>query len=170
MVLLNEEQIKRAINLLIKNDVIILPTDTIYGLSARAITDNQNKINNMKKSELNKPLIILVANVEQAKRFIDLTKEANDLLNSKEPTTVISKLKDSQTTYAIRLVKRDDIKEIITKVGPIYSTSVNISDEPHLKNKKDLEEFIDMDHCFFTENLENSPSNIVDLILNKKKR
>ncbi|QBQ08180.1 tRNA threonylcarbamoyladenosine biosynthesis protein [Spiroplasma gladiatoris] len=168
--LLNKKQINLAVDMLNNNEIIILPTDTIYGLSAIINKKNQNNINKIKKCNEEKPLIILVANFKQAKEFIDLNKDVKKILKCKEPTTVIYKKNTSNLTYAIRLVKRKDLKKIIKKTGPIFSTSVNITGEKFINNKKDLEAFLGIKYCFFTEKSAEKPSKIIDLLGNSIKR
>jgi len=91
MEFLNKEKMTQAINLLKENKIIILPTDTIYGLSALVNNKNMVKINKLKNSELFKPLIILVADFNQANLFIDIDQEIKEILLDEEPTTVIFK-------------------------------------------------------------------------------
>lgn len=170
MELLNKEKITQAINLLKKNKIIILPTDTIYGLSALVNDKNMLKINKLKNSESSKPLIVLVADFNQAKLFIDINQEIKEILLDEEPTTVIFKKEKAKKCWAIRLVKRQDLKEIILSVGPIFSTSVNKSGADFLSSKLDLVNFLGEEHCFYAGELKNSPSKIIDYINKSQKR
>ena len=94
------------------------------------------------------------------------------MINSPEPTTVISfKKENPDKTYALRLIKRDDIKSIIDSVGPIYSTSVNISGDDFLTKKDEFLEFsTSICGVFFTEKLAAQPSKILNLWDFSKKR
>ncbi|AHB36802.1 L-threonylcarbamoyladenylate synthase [Spiroplasma apis] len=171
MKFLNRFKINQAINLLKKNEIIILPTDTIYGLSSIVNADNAQKINELKQSDLTKPLIILVSNLKQASKLIEMNDDVENYLMSDYPTTVIAKsLKNKQSTIAIRVVKRKDIKTIIDNVGPIYSTSVNVSGQNPLSEKSELFTFLGKNKCFFIGNLNNPPSRLVNIITNEKKR
>lgn len=170
MTLLSEKQICAAIELLNRDEIVILPTDTIYGLSARVTSQNQRNINSLKGSQETKPLIVLVNSLEQAETFIDLTEAIVEKLVSQEPTTVIYKKARSEETWAVRLVKRDDIKTIIDQVGPIFSTSVNQSNQNYLVFEADLSSFINSDHLFYAGKLDNKPSKIVNFIDNSQKR
>ncbi|KAF5295869.1 hypothetical protein FQA39_LY13042 [Lamprigera yunnana] len=82
------KQIVQAIDLLNKNQVIILPTNTLYGLSAKVSLDNKIKINELKKAPLDKPLIILIKSISQLKEM-GISNYDKELLCSKVPTTVI---------------------------------------------------------------------------------
>ncbi|WP_100254052.1 L-threonylcarbamoyladenylate synthase [Spiroplasma clarkii] len=170
MGILNEFQIQQAIKLLQAQEVIILPTDTIYGLSATVSLENEQKINALKASVPDKPLIVLVSNLNQAAEFIDLDSNVMQHLNTLEPTTVISKKLNGERTWAVRLIKRADLVQIINVVGPIFSTSVNRSGQKYLTTEAELSNFLKPDHCFFIGELKNQPSKILNLLDNSKKR
>ncbi|AJM72180.1 L-threonylcarbamoyladenylate synthase [Mycoplasma yeatsii] len=163
--MLKSHEENKAIELLKQNKIIILPTDTIYGLSAVYSLENEREINRIKKADLNKRLIILISNLDQLKDLDIVDQTDKELLLSNDPTTVIFKTKDS--SIAVRLVKRQDIKNIINKVGPIISTSVNFHKSEPLKTKIDLENFNKDIVVFFDEQLNGLPSRIYDSI-NKK--
>ncbi|UWD34981.1 Sua5/YciO/YrdC/YwlC family protein [Mycoplasma cottewii] len=163
--MLKNHEENKAIELLKQNKIIILPTDTIYGLSAVYSLENEKQINKIKKADLNKRLIILISSLDQLKDLDVIDQTDKELLLSDQPTTVIFKTKDS--SVAVRLVKRQDIKNIINTVGPIISTSVNFHKSEPLKTKIDLENFNKDIVVFFDKELNASPSRIYDSI-NKK--
>lgn len=123
--------------------VVVLPTDTIYGLSCLA-TDKEaiKKIFYLKKREANKPMIILVSSLNMAKKYAQIVKREMDILKtlwlqSARPITVILKTKNNLPSeiisisggISIRLPKSDFLIKIIKKVGiPIVSTSLNLSE------------------------------------------
>ncbi|ATG97765.1 L-threonylcarbamoyladenylate synthase [Mesoplasma lactucae] len=136
---LNAERIWQAQAELKNDQIIILPTDTIYGLSARVHGDNEERINELKNADIWKPLIILVSNLDMAKNMVEGSEDDFKKLESAEPTTVIFKEKNGPDTLAIRLVKRDDLIKIIDQIGPIYSTSVNTHGEEPITDVDKLE-------------------------------
>ncbi len=62
--------------------VLVLPTDTIYGLSCLA-TDQEaiNNIFRLKKRESSKPLITLVSSKNMVKRYAYLSKSEEKILD-----------------------------------------------------------------------------------------
>ncbi|AHI53364.1 L-threonylcarbamoyladenylate synthase [Spiroplasma culicicola] len=170
MKLLDKKEIDLAIECLLNNQIVILPTDTIYGLSSLVSQENELRINDLKGSSENKRLIILVSNLDQAQEFIDLNDQIIEALQSQEPTTVIYQKQKGTLSYAIRLIQRKDLKQIIDVTGPIFSTSVNKTGKDFLITHEQLKSFSENVSCFFTEELKNKPSIIVDFINNKKKR
>lgn len=124
--------------------VIVLPTDTIYGLSCLA--DNARsikKIYHLKKRDAKKPVLILVSDIKMAKEYVSISTKQAKILKSlwtkKEvPTTVILKnlhklpheLTHGSDGLAVRLPKSDFLIKIIEKVNcPLVSTSLNLSGE-----------------------------------------
>ncbi|QHX36950.1 L-threonylcarbamoyladenylate synthase [Spiroplasma sp. BIUS-1] len=165
--MLSQKKINSAIDFLKSDKIVILPTDTIYGLSAIFNSENELRINKIKRSEETKKLIVLFSKNKQIKKLINLTKEFKVNLKSKEPITQIVNDKNNQT-IALRKVKRKDLKKIINKTGPIFSTSVNYSGNSFLNKKEELDLFnIQVSEVFWDGELNSKPSKILDLV-NKK--
>jgi L-threonylcarbamoyladenylate synthase len=156
--------------------VLVLPTDTIYGLSCLA-TDKEaiKKIFKLKKREAHKPLITLVSSVAMAKRYAHLPKLEAEILkklwsDNATPTTVILRAKNNLPQEIIsdsgglscRLPKSDFLIKIIRKANaPIISTSLNLSGEAPLVEVDKL------DNIFFGK---DKPDLIVNVGRAKKKK
>ncbi|AGJ90505.1 L-threonylcarbamoyladenylate synthase [Mycoplasma putrefaciens] len=164
--MLKKHEESKAIELLKQNKIIILPTDTIYGLSAIYSLENEQKINLIKNADINKKLIILISSLDQLNDLKIIDDHDKNYLVLDQPTTVIFATSNN-LTIAVRLVKRADIKNIINQVGPIISTSVNLHGSEPLKKYQDLKEFNKKITLFFDTELNASPSKIYDSI-NKK--
>lgn len=112
--------------------VILMPTDTIYGLHAVATNDIAlNRIAEIKGRDDSKPFIVLAASVDQ---LADLGISADpDLLTrlaSIWPAPLTAILPRGGTTLAVRIPALDWLRELITRTGPLVSTSANRSGEP----------------------------------------
>ncbi len=133
--------------------VVVLPTDTIYGLSCLALDKEAVKnIFRLKKRDTNKPMITLISSLAMAKRYAYIEKAQEKTLNNlwflnPRPTTVILKAKNnlpkelvSKTGgVSLRLPKSDFLIKIIKKVkAPIISTSLNLSGASPVNNVNDL--------------------------------
>lgn len=127
-----------------KEKVVVLPTDTIYGLSCLATSSEAiKKIAAIKGRPLDKekPFLILVASVAQAKKFVhlnDLQNQTWKKLREKKSVTVILPAKDGLAKELInktggiglRLPASDFLRKIIRlSTGPLVSTSFNIHQE-----------------------------------------
>lgn len=148
--------LKKELNNLVKiiNDgnLIIMPTDTIYGI----IGDSTNvetikKVYEIKKRDYHKPLLILVSNLDMLKRYI---KNINDLEKKVikkywpgkltiifEKNSNVNELLTSNTSFiGIRLPDNKDLINLINKVKkPLISTSANISNNNPITNVKMIE-------------------------------
>jgi len=138
--------------------VVVLPTDTIYGLSCVIHQDSAvKKILEIKKRE-NKPLIILVASIKMAQDYahindVQLKYLEKHWLHSTRPCSLILTKKKSvsdlvtagQANVALRLPKSEFLIKIIKQLdAPLVSTSLNISGEKHLENLENLDKYLSL--------------------------
>ena len=149
----------RCINHLIEGNVLLYPTDTIWGLGCDASNaDAVDKIFEIKQRPKEKSLIVLVDSIETLEKHVNVTNEIESLIFSlKVPTTIIypnplgiaKNVINEDNTVAIRLVKHKFCQQLIREFGkPIISTSANISGEktplefgkisPEIKEKGDF--------------------------------
>lgn len=136
--------------------VLVLPTDTIYGLSCLA-TDLRaiKKIYRIKKRDPRKPVLVLVSDLAMAKKYVYISKKQEAFLEDywskrSEPTTVIFKnkgrlpeaLTKNSSGLALRLPKSKFLIKIIEKAGcPLVSTSLNFSGQADITNLKKLTKY-----------------------------
>lgn len=141
---LNKKNYHKALNEVvaaIKNgEVIVCPTDTIYGLVCDATNQKAvKKIILMKKRLPRKPIPIFVRNLKMAKKFAYIDKEQEEILKKAWPgkvTTVLRSKKGSKT-IGIRIPKYKFILDLISKLNlPLAETSVNLSGKPALSTIK----------------------------------
>jgi L-threonylcarbamoyladenylate synthase len=160
-----------------KGGVLVLPTDTIYGLSCLA--DNEQAIKRIKKlkgNEKNKPLSILVSDLKMLKKYVYLSAEQEKKLKNiwapkMRPTTVILKhrsklpliLTGKSDGLAARLPKLDFLIKILAEVKrPLVSTILNLSGEAVVNDLKKIKDY------FPTRTL--GPDLVVDAGICKHKR
>jgi L-threonylcarbamoyladenylate synthase len=156
--------------------VVVLPTDTIYGLSCLAADPDAIKnIFRLKKRDINKPMITLAASMAMVKSYALITKKEESLLKalwfeSANPTTVILNAKNnlpkeiisSSGGISVRLPKSDFLIKIIKKVrGPIVSTSLNLSGQDIITDLENL-------NLIFTGKYK--PGLVVDIGKSKRKK
>jgi L-threonylcarbamoyladenylate synthase len=133
-------QIAAALN---SGQVIVYPTDTIYGLGCRADKKTAIKrIYEIKKREAKKPLLVLVSSLAMVKRYCHLSprqeKELKKIWSDCRPTSIIlqhrgllpQELTGDSDGLAVRLPKNDFLRKMIKMLQvPLVSTSFNISGE-----------------------------------------
>ena len=148
--------IKKITGSLKNGAVVVLPTDTVYGLSCLADDIKAIKrIYKMKRRDPKKPLITLIASLTMAKKQALISRrQANFLrkiwLSGTRPTTVILKSrgrlpKESAgitKSLALRLPKDKFLIKILKTVDrPIISTSLNLSGQPNITDLKNLADY-----------------------------
>lgn len=139
------DKIKKASEVLKKGGVVVLPTDTVYGLAAGAFNlDAQKKIYKLKGRNYRKPLVIMSDTLNSLRHIVELSRDSEKLM--KEffpgpltiilPTTHLGKLAmGGRKDAGVRIPKDDIVLSLIKAFGnPIATTSANISGRPSAKN------------------------------------
>jgi L-threonylcarbamoyladenylate synthase len=116
----------------------IIPTDTIYGLVGSALLpDTIDRIYQLKRRHKNKPLIVLIADIDQLEQFgIELSERLIEQLKSYWPGaySIILPTIDDQFEYlsrntdaiAFRLPDNEELRDLIRGTGPIVAPSANV--------------------------------------------
>jgi L-threonylcarbamoyladenylate synthase len=137
----DEKSLKKAIEILKSGGVVIFPTETVYGIGALADKEEAIKrIFKIKNRPEDKPLQILIANLEQAKDLAQEIKGKSEELAKKYwpgPLTLVLKKKSSvsdlitasKETVGLRMPAQDWLLKLISKVGPLAASSANLSGE-----------------------------------------
>lgn len=129
----------RAEDILKKGGLVILPTDTLYGLIASAYDKKAiDKIYRIKERDQNKPLITLIHSLEDLKEFgIKISKAQAKFLEKIWPGKVTVEFKHSLNKFSsiraghdysgFRMIgeKNKNLFNLIKKVGPIVAPSAN---------------------------------------------
>lgn len=116
-----------------RGGVVILPTDTVYGFSAKSdINEADLRIRDIKGRSESKPFIRLISNPEDIKKFTDDSIPEKLLSYWPGPLTIIVNDKTVPgITTAFRCPGDEWLRGIIAECGsPLYSTSVNRSGKP----------------------------------------
>ena len=134
-------EVDAAVKALKAGDVILYPTDTVWGLGCDATNDNAvQRIFDLKKRDDAKSVIILVSDADMLARYVrQIPPMAMDLLEiNDKPMTIIypegvglsAKVIAEDGSVAIRIPQNEFCVEMIRTFGkPIVSTSANISGE-----------------------------------------
>lgn len=141
-------QLSEIARLLQAGKVVLLPTDTIYGLHALALDDDAvARIIEIKGREETKPFIVLASSIAQLPQ-LGISADP-DLLRSLDtiwpaPLTAILPLvrpiaaSRGAATLAVRIPALDWLRELIERTGPLVSTSANRSGEAAVQTPRTL--------------------------------
>jgi L-threonylcarbamoyladenylate synthase len=124
--------IKKTVDMLQKNNIVIIPTDTVYGFSGLVPTTD-SKIRYIKGREETKPFIQLISAPDDILSLTDsiIPQKLLDLWPG-ALTLIVKNLHDKGTT-AYRCPGDAWLRAIISQCKcPLYSTSVNRSGMPIL--------------------------------------
>ncbi len=127
-------QLKEISDALTSGAVVLMPTDTIYGLHAvEANGAAVARIVEMKGRDENKPFIVLASSVSQ---FPDLgitaPPEIVNALDSIWPAPLTAIVPRGPGTVAVRIPALEWLRSLIERTGPLVSTSANRSGEPSI--------------------------------------
>ena len=171
----NALQLNEIAKALAGGAVVLMPTDTVYGLHALALDDAAvARVAEIKGREEAKPFIVLAASMDQLKPLgISATRNTLEALALLWPAPltailpIVTPLAASRgrTSLAVRIPALDWLRELVARTGPLISTSANRSGEPLVERPellaRELQERLDgiVDGGIRT----GEPSTIVDL-------
>lgn len=162
----------KVIDLLSKGGSGLLPTDTIYGLSCRALDESAvERLHKLKGRDSTKPFIVLVSDIKMLD-LLSISAEQAVYVEKYWPGPISmefhapsapSWLHRGLGHFAIRLPNHPQLLGLINKVGPIVSTSANLQGQAPVRNAKEaralfadkLDFYVDIGKC------DNPPSTLV---------
>ena len=177
----NKHCIEIASKLINDGEIIIYPTDTLYGFGVDATNRNAiNNLNLLKKRE--QMYSIILHSISDIDNFAFINQNKLDYINKifPGPYTVILKSKKSSLsklvnmnsgTIGIRIPKSNFILDVVKKINkPIVTTSVNIHGQKSIENVIEMEKVFPKINIFKEDLATNSyGSTIIDLTKNDPK-
>ncbi|HKI78932.1 MAG TPA: L-threonylcarbamoyladenylate synthase [Ignavibacteriaceae bacterium] len=159
-----DNSIQLAKKLYLEGSVFVYPTDTIYGFGGNPFNEDAiKKINNIKGRSSRKKYILLINNIENLLRYVELKSETHiDFLLSiwPNPVSVVLPLNSNAKnllgtqTAAFRIPNSRFCLKLLAELQmPLISTSVNKAGEnPLLEPSLIKDEFSSLiDAIFYTE-------------------
>ncbi len=133
---------KEIINALKENKVVIVPTDTVWGIAATFSLENCIKVAKTKGNVLDKKYTVMFTSKEEALKHWEKNDFLTKIVMKHMPgdLTVIAKAKDNDEFLGVRIPDDKELISIIEEVGPIIATSANISGQKPLETASELKE------------------------------
>ncbi|MDR1861145.1 MAG: threonylcarbamoyl-AMP synthase [Bacteroidales bacterium] len=136
-----EEDIRQAVAALRQGQIILYPTDTIWGLGCDATNpDAVSRLFDIKRRDDSKSMLILLDSVNLLERYADVPEIAYSMIEvADRPLTLIypngrnmaSALLAADGSVGIRITREPFTMRLIQRFGrPIVSTSANLSGAP----------------------------------------
>jgi L-threonylcarbamoyladenylate synthase len=143
--------------------VVLLPTDTIYGLHGLAGSrEVASRIAAIKGREETKPFVILAASVAQVEA---LGAAVPPILNDLWPAPLTAVLATKEAlSIAVRVPGVEWLRSLLERTGPLVSTSANQAGEPPISAPNRLARTLQeaLDGLLDAGPIEGEPSAIVD--------
>lgn len=134
-----QSEIDKLAEILRKDGVISVPTDTVYGVCARIDSVKAyQRLRKVKNRPIDKPFPIMCANEEQIKSIAIIDEKAQKLIQAFMPgpiTLILKKnhkipgyVNNNKDTIAVRMATSKALENLIERVGsPIFMSSANQS-------------------------------------------
>jgi len=177
-------ELDKCCELLIKEECISFPTETVYGLGCDATNCNAVKqIYKLKHRSYSKPLAIFFKSIEEAKKHLIFNEEAEILsayfmpgeitlvLKKKKNSTLSKFLNINKNTLGFRIPNHEFCLDLLANFeNPICVTSANITGQESSTKSEDVKSYFG-DSIYIVEkdnkNSSKKPSTIIDLSENE---
>lgn len=170
--------VEAAASALRRGDLVVLPTDTVYGVAADAFDRvGTRRVFEAKDRQRSFPLPVLVRSPKQVLGLVTQVPEAAEHLMAAYwpgPLTLVVPsdpnltwdLGDAQGTVALRMPLDDVTLDVIREVGPLAVTSANESGQPPARTAVEAREALGEAVAVYLDGgprRDVSPSTIIDL-------
>ena len=168
-----QNEIRKAIRLLKQGELIVYPTDTLYGLGADIFNEEAiKKVYEVKKRPFDLPLSIAIASVDEINEYAYMNEIAYKIAHEFLPGAITIILKKRKVIPDIIAKEKIGIRipanEIALKIAkelPITATSANIHGKNPPKEIKEAKEQLGNKIALYIDGgkLPGKPSTIVDV-------
>ncbi|MDE2399545.1 MAG: L-threonylcarbamoyladenylate synthase [Patescibacteria group bacterium] len=152
---------ENLIKVLQDNGVVVMPTDTLYGIVGKALSsDAVERIYVIRKRAPQKPCIILIGEINELEKFsITLSSEQKEKLKEywsfdnledrPAPISIVLDCPNDRFTYlhrgtntlAFRLPYQKELQNLLLKTGPLIAPSANLEGLPPARNIFEAKEY-----------------------------
>ncbi len=148
---------KNIVDVLAEGSVVVMPTDTIYGIVGSALNKNTvENIYDIRKRTPAKPCIVLIGDISDLDKFsIKITDKQKKVLekywdnDNSRPTSIVLDCRDEKFEYlhrgtqslAFRLPKIKELRDLLVQTGPLIAPSANTEKFPASENIEDAKNY-----------------------------
>ncbi len=174
------EQIPRGEAVLSEGGVVVIPTDTVYGIAARIdVQSAVDRLFEIKGRDRKRPMAVLVSDLNMARGLAVFSDEALDAATKGWPgalTLVLPRTEEATRfdigeaeTIGLRVPDHSFAVELIGRTGPLVATSANPSGRPEAVTVDDMKADLPGVALFFDAGpIEGRPSKVVSFVDGKK--
>lgn len=164
---------------LLDGAVGVIPTDTQYGIVARALDpDAVERVYELRQRDAEKPFIVLISSIDDLEQFgIVVDADMRDTLERywPGPVSLVLLCEDEQFSYlhrdkytlAFRVPDNVALQDLLVQTGPLIAPSANVQGESPAKTVDEARRYFGTDAAFYVDGgiLNNPPSKLIDLTL-----
>ncbi|MFZ3011546.1 MAG: L-threonylcarbamoyladenylate synthase [Minisyncoccia bacterium] len=168
------EEIRKVLK---SGGVVVMPTDTIYGIVGNALNEKTVlRIYDIKKRAPEKPCIILIGNITELEKFnIYLPLEQKETLVKYWPGPVsiildspgeeFAYLHRGTNTLAFRMPKTDSLQSLLMETGPLIAPSANPEGLPPAEDTEEAKRYFGgvIDYYMDRGRIVGKPSKLIKL-------
>ncbi|MCL5258114.1 MAG: L-threonylcarbamoyladenylate synthase [Patescibacteria group bacterium] len=159
----NRKNLIKVGDLIKKGKIGVIPTDTIYGLVAKALDKKAvERVYQIKKRNKKKAVIVLIGSIKQLDLFkIKIDRRTEDFTKKIWPGRVsliffcsdkkFWHLTRQNNSLAFRLPQEKWLIDLIKKTGPIIAPSANIENKPSARTIKEAKVYFDDQIDFYLD-------------------
>lgn len=136
--MVTEDDLGRACEALTAGELVVYPTETVYGLGADALDpDAVERVFEAKNRSHSKPVSMALPDVDAAREYVRLTDREEEFADRFLPgpvtlvverrSTVPDVLTAGRERVGIRIPDHEFARELARRVGPVTATSANVS-------------------------------------------
>lgn len=131
-------QIERAADVIRNGELVVYPTETVYGLGADALDSAAiRRVFAVKQRSLDDPISFAVPNIDAASEFVRISDRTRAFMEAflPGPVTVVCERKPvvpdvlsaGRDRVGVRVPDHDIARALLSRVAPITATSANLS-------------------------------------------
>ena len=156
--------LEQAAELIKQGKIVVFPTETVYGIGTNGLNERAvKKLYEVKQRPLNKPISLLVSNMEMVDQIAkDITDIEYKIMEKffPGPLTIILKKSDivpnivtsGQDTVGVRMPSGEIARKLIEVAGiPIAAPSANITGQPSGTNLQEIRKHFEGKVDFFID-------------------
>lgn len=170
---LRRVSVEEAATLVRSGGVVVYPTETVYGVGADAYNTNAVKrVYRIKERPMERPLSVAVGSVDNIEAVARPRGDAMEFAHEFLPGPVtpllprrqrVPEIVTSGDLIGVRVPDDDTARSFIHSVGPITSTSANMSGEPPATRPDELGRLADRVDGVIDDGIrDGDPSTVVD--------
>lgn len=146
----DDADIERAAEAIRSGDLVVYPTETVYGLGADALNDEAvERVFEAKRRSRDDPVSLAVPDVESALQYVRATDREERFMREflPGPVTVVCEKREAvpdaltggRDRVGVRIPDHDLALALLRVVAPVTATSANVSGRPSATHLADLD-------------------------------